>query len=66
MEIWESGMPPREEAAAAVRDLSGGQAAAATPAMERRRLLERVPLVAWIVLATVLATFLLAWFIARA
>ena len=63
MEIWDTGMPPREEAAAAVRELSGDQRPSA--ALERRRLLERIPLVAWIVIATVIATVFLAWFIAR-
>jgi hypothetical protein len=63
VEIWDTGMPPREEQAAAVRELSAGKGT--NPALERRRLLERIPLVAWIVFATVVATVLVAWFIAR-
>ncbi len=65
MEIWDTGMPPREEAAAAARELAGAKARGSSPAEERRRLLERIPVVAWIVLATVVATVLVAWFIAR-
>ena len=63
MEIWDSGMPPREEAAAAVRELSGSERV--PPAAEERRLVERIPVVAWIVVATVVGTVLIAWLVAH-
>lgn len=64
MEIWDLGTPPREEAAAAVRELSGDEReTGAGP--ERRALLARIPVVAWLVLATVVGTAFVAWLLAR-
>lgn len=65
MEIWDSGMPPREEAIAAVKELSRPEAGS-KDAARRSGLVERIPVVAWMLVATVAAIALAAWFFARA
>ncbi len=62
MELWDPGMPPREEAIATLRELETPPSSV----VERRRRLRRIPIALLVIVSTILTAAIVAWIVAHA